>query len=100
MKLPGECSSKEEIRQEIDRIDENIISLLGERLNYVKEIVKYKSNSIEVKAQERFDEVINSRRDQAIKHGISPEVVNNVYNILLDYFIMEQNKILEKRAKH
>jgi isochorismate pyruvate lyase len=95
MKKPENCTSIAEIRDEIDCIDKKIIELLGERYKYVKEIVKYKSNAVEVKAQKRYDEVFTLRRKWAEENGLSPDVIEDVYKILVHYFIDEQMKILK-----
>ena len=95
MKKSKNCSSIDEIRNEIDRIDKNIIELLGERYEYIKEIIKFKSNAIEVKAQKRYDEVFIQRRKWAEECGLSPDVIEDVYKTLVHYFIDEQMKLLK-----
>jgi isochorismate pyruvate lyase len=96
MKKPEECKNIDEIRNEIDVIDKQIIDLIGTRYSYVKEIVKYKSNSEDVKAQKRYDEVFVNRRKWAEQNGVSPDVVEQIYKVLLHYFIDEQMKLINK----
>jgi hypothetical protein len=38
MKLPHECQNIEEVRQEIDEIDQAIIGLIGKRFAFIQEI--------------------------------------------------------------
>jgi isochorismate pyruvate lyase len=98
MKRPHDCKSLEDIRNEIDRIDEEILNLLKQRFDYVKEVVKYKSNDVNgIIAKERYNKVIESRRNIAAKNGLSPDVIEKIYRILLDYFIEEEIKILNKK---
>lgn len=97
MKSPNECNSLSEIRSQIDQLDRQIIALLGQRFEYVKEVVKYKSNSSEIIAQERFNEVISSRRKLAIKNNLSPDTIEKIYRILLEYFIEEEYHLLRKK---
>jgi isochorismate pyruvate lyase len=97
MKLPQECNSIEEIRQEIDEIDHNIISLIGKRLSYIKEIVKYKNNPDEVYARKRHLGVISERREFAASLHLDPDVIESVYRILMDYFIREQFELLKNK---
>jgi isochorismate pyruvate lyase len=96
MKSPNECNSLSEIRSQIDQLDRQIIALLGQRFEYVKEVVKYKSNSSEIIAQERFNEVISSRRQLALENNLSPDTIEKVYRILLEYFIEEEYHLLRK----
>ena len=57
MKDAKDCRNIHEIRSEIDAIDYQIIALFGKRLNYVGEIVKFKSDQVEVVAMGRQQEI-------------------------------------------
>lgn len=95
--LPHECSDITEIRNEIDSIDRKIISLLSTRFGYVREVVKYKENTdIGIEASERRAEVIASRRQWAEESGLNPDVIENIYNTLIDYFIEEEKRLLQQ----
>ncbi len=94
MKKTKECRNITEVRCEIDRIDKLIIELLGERYQYIKEIVRFKSNSDDVEAPARFGEVLKLRREWASKEGINEDVIEKMYTDLLKYFITEQKRIL------
>ena len=98
MSKPEDCQSLEEIRGEIDRIDKQIIELLGERFQYVKEIVKYKSTADDVVAKKRYQEVFEVRRQWAEEQGLSPAIVEQLYKILIHYFIDEQMRLLNERT--
>jgi isochorismate pyruvate lyase len=93
-KVPTACQSIEEVRSEIDALDRQIISLLGRRFTFVKEIVRFKSNSDEIVARERYDEVIRSRRELAKQHHLSPDVIEKIYRMLIAHNIEEEHKIL------
>ena len=96
IKRPEDCRSIEDIRNEIDRIDEEIIFLFSERLQYVREIVKFKApDKTSITAQERYDKVIANRGKLARIQGLDGSTFENVYRILLDYYTLEQYKILE-----
>jgi len=94
MKKPEECKTIEEIRSEIDELDKQIITLISTRYSFVKEIVKFKSNAIDVRAQKRYDEVFTLRRQWAEERNINPDVIEEIYKTLVHYFIDEQIKIL------
>ena len=97
MKLPGDCNSIDEIRNAIDRIDDEVISLLGRRYGYVKEIIRFKEPTQEsIVAKERFDAVIASRREMAKKAGLNPDIIEKIYLELLGHFIDEELKLIRK----
>lgn len=94
VKLPCDCSSIDEVRLEIDRIDKEVVRLLGERLMYVKEVVKYKAQDVDsISAKLRYEKVIEERTSWAKQYQLDPTVVEQIYRVLMDYFIDEQLKI-------
>ncbi len=91
MKSPEDCTSIQEIRQAIDKLDHQIIGLLGERFKYVKEIVKYKEKDKDsIVAKERLEAVIQSRRKIAKENGLNPDIIEDMYRNLISYFIQEE----------
>ena len=97
MKLPHECKNIEEVRREIDSIDKEIIGLIGKRRDFIKAIVKYKSNADDVYATDRYNAVIEERRKMAILHKLSPDVIERIYRLMMDYFIEEQLDLLSNK---
>jgi isochorismate pyruvate lyase len=98
IKQAEDCSSIQEIREAIDKIDQEIITLLGERYKYVKAIVRFKEPTKEsIIAQERFDNVISSRRAMAKKYGLDPDMIEKLYKELMNHFIAEELKMLNKK---
>ena len=96
-KLPEECTNINEVRNEIDNIDFDLIKLLSNRFGYVREVVKYKENTNDgIEASDRRAAVIASRRKWAEEAGINPDVIENIYNTLIDYFITEEKKLIQK----
>ncbi|MBN2521675.1 MAG: chorismate mutase [Bacteroidales bacterium] len=95
MKPADRCTNIEEVRHAIDAIDEEVIQLLGRRLQYVKEIIKFKEPTEEsVVAQKRFDSVIESRRELAYKNGLDQDLIERIYRELLNFFIAEEMKLI------
>jgi isochorismate pyruvate lyase len=96
-KLPKDCKSKEEIRQQIDLIDKEIIALFARRFEYVSEIVKFKNDAESVVAQDRKNEVIELRGKWAEESGLDKDTFEQIYRFLVDHNIKKEMEILEKR---
>lgn len=97
MKSADRCTSIEEVRSAIDAIDEDLIQLLGKRFQYVKEIIKFKEPTKEgIVARERFESVIQSRRALALKNGLDQDLIERIYREMLNHFIAEELKLIEK----
>lgn len=92
---PSECTEIGHVRAEIDNIDQVIITLLGKRFEYVREVVKYKERTAEgVVANGRREQVLRERRALAIENGLDPDVIEKMYADLVQYFIDEEMKIM------
>jgi len=95
-----DCKNIEDIRRAIDELDEEIITLLGKRYQYVKEIVKFKKKNEEsIVAKERREAVIRSRRKLAVENGLDPDVIEELYRKLISHFIDEELKLIRDDDK-
>lgn len=81
------CSSLEEVRSNIDRIDNEIIKLIAERTGYVKQASYFKKNENGVKAPNRVEAVIQKARERAIKYGADPDMIETLYREMISNFI-------------
>ena len=91
------CSSLEEVRSNIDRIDNEIIKLIAERSDYVKQASSFKKNESGVKAPNRVEAVIQKVREKALEYGANPDMVEKLYREMISSFInMEMDEFKRK----
>jgi len=79
-----QCDTLQEARQEIDKVDEEIVKLIAKRNDYIKQIAHFKTDIEEVKAEDRISEVISKVRQQAIELDLSPNLINDLYIRMID----------------
>lgn len=91
---PEACTTIEEVRHGIDELDRAIIAALGKRFQYVKAVTRFKKNAEEVRAPERYQAVLNSRRAWAEEVGLNPDVIEEMYRHLIAHFIDEEMKLV------
>lgn len=82
-----QCSSLEEVRSNIDRIDNEIIKLIAERGNYVIQASKFKKNEAGVKAPDREEAVIAKVRKEAEEYGADTDMVEALYREMISRFV-------------
>lgn len=99
VKKPSECRVMQDIRAEIDRIDQEVIGLIGQRLEYVKAASQFKTSETSVRAPERFKAMLEQRRAWAGKAGLDPDVIANMYRDLVNYFIEEEMRKWQAEEK-
>ena len=97
LKKPEECKSKEEIRNQIDKIDLEIIRLFAKRFEYEKEIVKFKENNPDAIIDlNRKNKVIDQRGDWAEELGLDKKTYEHVFSIVVEHNISKEFEIIKK----
>ncbi|MDD2887248.1 MAG: chorismate mutase [Aliarcobacter sp.] len=90
-----ECNSIDEVRNNINNIDEQIVKLIALRGGFVKQAATFKKDSEDVKAPKRVEEVISKVKNIARLNGANEEVVENIYRTMIDSFIKLEMKEFE-----
>lgn len=74
----------EQLRREIDAIDEQIVDLLARRLGKVKSVVAIKkAQNLPIHHPAREENLISQRREQAVRAGLDPDHVEELYRSIL-----------------
>ena len=81
------CNSLDEVRNNIDRIDNEIVKLIAERSYYVGEASKFKKDTNDVKAPKRVEAVVQKVRSIEEKNNLNPDIIEKVYRNMIDAFI-------------
>ncbi len=81
------CSSLEEVRDNIDRIDDEIVKLIAERSDYVAQASAFKKDEDGVKAPNRVEAVIAKVRCRALQYGANPDIAEAVYRKMISCFV-------------
>ena len=86
------CANLAEVRENIDRLDRQIVALLAERGRYVKDAARFKRDAFQVSAPQRQQEVIDKVKALAEEKGAYPEVVEAAYRALIAGFIAREQQ--------
>lgn len=100
MTNPENCKNIEEIREAIDGIDYQIMELYSKRYEFVKSIVKFKSDEASVVAKERQKEVIEKRREWAVELGLNPDFIEEIYWKLMNSNVQKELEILNNTKQN
>ena len=97
---PKDCDNIKEIRDAIDVIDTELLKLLEQRNDYVKEIVKFKNSDEKgIIAQERKELVLEQRKKWAEERGLDAEMIEGIFRLLIDKNIQIQLDISNSNNK-
>jgi isochorismate pyruvate lyase len=81
------CNSLEEVRQEIDKIDDAIVELISKRSHLVRQAASFKNSIEEVKAEDRVDYILQKVRHSAIKADVSPNMISDLFKIMINEMV-------------
>lgn len=81
------CSSLEEVRENIDRIDDEIINLIAQRGKYVVQASSFKKDEQGVKDSSRVEKVISKVREKADMYGANADMIETLYREMISRFI-------------
>ncbi len=87
----------DELRLQIDALDNKLLDLFKERMQVSDAIGRYKAeNNITILQTRRYDEIMKDRRDRATARGLDPDFITDVYEKIHEESISRQSKIMNK----
>lgn len=92
------CNSLEEVRVNIDRIDNEIIKLIAERGTFVVQASAFKKDEEGVKDTGRVEKVIEKVREKATEYGADPDMVEALYREMISRFVNMEMSEFQKKA--
>ena len=84
---PKECTSLQDVRNEIDKIDLQLVDLMAARNSYIKQLAHFKDSVEKIKEESRISAVINRVRAHGIEQGLSPNMVEEIFHIMIDNMV-------------
>lgn len=79
--------SLDEIREQIDQIDDQIVALLAQRQRHLVRAATYKADDAEIQAPRRRARMMERLRTRAVEEDLDAEVVVRVFDAMIDGFI-------------
>jgi chorismate mutase len=87
----------EELRSEIDKLDEELIHILSRRMDIVEEIGKYKKeNNITILQLKRWSRIIHDRVDNGVRLGLSRDFLLKLLEALHEESIQRQTDVFNR----
>jgi isochorismate pyruvate lyase len=93
------CQNMEEVRIEIDRIDQAMVDLICERFAYVDRAWQLKNSPADARVPWRIQQVIDKVRERASENGLPPELVEALWRQMIGWFIQYEEEKLQKQAE-
>ncbi len=98
-KTPQQCKNKQEVREEIDRIDKGLIELFAQRHEYVTRMAELKSDPHEAFDPQRIEAVIAKVRKRAQELDLDEDQAEMTWRNLIEWNINYEKGIIAARNK-
>ncbi|MBU1659585.1 chorismate mutase [bacterium] len=81
------CNSLQEVREEIDILDDKIVELISQRSHLIRQAAGFKNSVDEVKAKDRIDFILQKIRHKAIELDVSPNMISDLFTIMINEMV-------------
>ena len=90
----------DELRKQIDKLDNDLLDILAARMKVSEAIGKYKQeNNITILQSRRYDEIMRDRTERANKRGLDGEFAVKIFESIHEESISCQSAIMNKALK-
>jgi isochorismate pyruvate lyase len=91
------CKTLAEVRDNIDRIDRDLVRLMAEREKYVAEAGRFKANPAAVSAPARVEQIIEKVKGIAREDGLSEAVAERTFRAMIAGFEDYEREVWTKK---
>lgn len=85
-----ECRDLADVRENIDRIDRELVPLIARRTRFVEQAARFKADKAQVIDQPRIEEVIAKVRHLAVEEGMPPDMAERIWRAIIDASILHE----------
>ena len=89
-KDPQSCNSMEELRDAIDALDVELVTLLARRQAYIERAAILKKDRNTVRDEARIEDVVQKVLAAAKDEGLSPAIAEAVWRVLIERSILHE----------
>ena len=94
-----QCENLEEVREQIDLLDQQIVKLLATRSQFVQQAARFKKTVAEAQAPQRVAQVMRKVEGLAHEHGANPLLIERVYQAIINTSIEIEMQHVANLAK-
>lgn len=94
-----DCRDMDEVRAEIDRIDQALVDLIGKRFTFVDRAWQFKQSPAEARVPWRIQQVIDRVRARAEDQGLPPELAEALWRQMIGWFIQYEEEKLRQQTE-
>lgn len=86
------CRSMEDVRRNIDALDDILVPLLVTRGGYMTQAARIKQDAHQVRDEERIESIVARVRERAVQEGGEADVVEAIYRSMMEAYIAYEHR--------
>tara|TARA_B110000014_G_scaffold190550_1_gene139324 strand:- start:576 stop:866 length:291 start_codon:yes stop_codon:yes gene_type:complete len=94
---PDKKKKLNQLRKNLDKLDNKLINLIKIRKNLVNEVIKQKVFKKEIVDNKRIKIILNRIKKKSINKGIDPKITNRIWKNMIWSFIDYEKRIFKKK---
>ena len=87
----------EELRKELDLLDNDLIKLVSKRFTFIEEAAIIKDDVSKIRDNDRIENIIKRLRALAKDNDISPDIVEKLWRFIIELSIELETEIFNKK---
>lgn len=96
---PEVCTTMTEVRRGVDALDRALVTLMAERQRYMSAAARIKKGREDVRDEKRVEQVIARVRAAARKAGLSEDIAEPVWCILIERCIAYELEVWDQSRR-
>ncbi|MEP3279577.1 MAG: chorismate mutase [Stappiaceae bacterium] len=96
-KPPKSCQTMDDVRREIDRLDNTLVDLLSDRFAYVRRAAQIKDGPNQASVPWRVQQVVDKVRARSEEKNLPPELAELVWRQMIEWFIRYEEETIAPR---
>ena len=86
------CGGMEDVRRNIDTLDDILVPLLVTRGGYMTQAARIKQDPNQVRDEDRIESIVARVRERALQEGGEPEVIEAIYRSMMEAYIAYEHR--------
>lgn len=87
-----DCTTMQDVRREVNALDDVLVPLLVERVGYMTQAARIKQGAEQVRDEARIQAIVDRVRERATAEGGDPDVIEAIYRSLMEACIAYEHR--------
>ena len=83
----------EELREEIDLLDNELIGLFAKRFKFIEDAALIKNNINEIRDNARIEKIVSRVRDLAKTNNLSEDIIEELWRFIIELSIKHEKQM-------